>query len=267
MRICKANNFIDAYRARASSSDINSLSGRDGQPSLTLHVNSLIVSELRACNSDKIVDIGCGDGTLLRILLDKGFHASQVRGVLPTDEEVRRVSDHLMSLGHQATITLGKVDSSGLPEHWASHTVCNGVFLLLKAEEVRAALMELIRITRPGGCIMVGELPDLDERTLSADRALSPIDTSALQRAASVLLRYGPLELFRRIYIRLRLIKDDRLVVIAPSTTFWARCETFEALAAECGLLLQRRYRSPSLDFNGRPIDLDHRWNYLFLRP
>lgn len=268
MKIYKARDFLEAYKVRASSADINDLSGRDGLPQLTSYVSSSLATELSLRPGDTLVDVGCGEGSLLRMLVEQGIPASCLRGVLPSEEEVNRVASHLGSFGCHPVITKGKADCTGLPDQWASHTVCNAVLLLLKGpEEAMEALKELIRITRQGGTILVGELPDVDERTLDIQREASPLEASAFQRAAAVLACYGPLELWRRFCLRVGAIFDNRLVVMTPPTTYFERPDVFEKRALELGLTLYRRYNSPSLSRQGCPIALEHRWNYLFHRP
>ena len=68
MPIIKAADFIEVYRAKASASDINELSGRTGRPDLTKFVNSQILPLLQLSSDDTLVDIGCGTGGYLRRL-------------------------------------------------------------------------------------------------------------------------------------------------------------------------------------------------------
>ena len=95
MPIVKCDNFIDVYRHKAGSKDINDLSGRTGRPDLTQFVSRQIVAELHLEKTDVLVDIGCGDGTLLRLAAET---VGAGIGILPTEEEVNRVRAELGSI-------------------------------------------------------------------------------------------------------------------------------------------------------------------------
>ena len=82
MPIIKCKSFIDAYRYKASSRDINELSGRMGRPDLTNFINRQIINKLFIDCDDVVIDIGCGDGTLLKksakIMTPVGLHHHRI---------------------------------------------------------------------------------------------------------------------------------------------------------------------------------------------
>src|SRR5688572_12948737 len=88
MPIRRVDNFIDAYRERAGAADVHQMSGRGVHTAITAHVNQEIASRLGFGAGDTVVDVGCGDGSLLVQLagtIERGI------GVVPTPEEAERL--------------------------------------------------------------------------------------------------------------------------------------------------------------------------------
>ena len=160
MSIIKVNTSIEEYRYRARSSDLNELSGRTNQHEVTLFVNKEIVKRMALCKGEVVVDIGCGDGTFLNLASE--FDVSSI-GILPTEEEVRRVQDRFSESQANIEIKRGLAHKTGLPGGFADKIVCNGVLLLLKEEEIVLALEEIVRISKNGALVYIGELPFVDE--------------------------------------------------------------------------------------------------------
>lgn len=270
MTIYRAKDFIDAYRVRSMSPDINDLSGRDGRPDITVHVANSLADELNISSQDVIADIGCGDGTFLKVAIKRGLVPEQLRGVLPTQEEVRRVNDHLTLEFPQfqsEVVVVGLSDSTSLSSDSVDKCVCNGVFLLLPdAASVKSSLDEFARITRRGGVVLIGEVPDVDEVAVSNSLQSHQAQPSALHRAWRVLVGSGMREVVLRLKKRLLVTFDQRVHLVSPPTTFWVPPKDFEEMAKSSGFTLIRKQRSPSLSLSGQPTENQFRWNYLFKR-
>ena len=88
MPIVRLTNYVEAYRVRALSPDIHRMAGRDDTNALTEFVNSRILEGMKFGLGDVLVDIGCGDGCLLRMAAGK---VSRRIGVIPTREEKERL--------------------------------------------------------------------------------------------------------------------------------------------------------------------------------
>ena len=74
---------------RSYAKDINEMSGRNNRPDLTKFISKRIL-ELLPNEKGNLVDIGCGDGSLLKLAIkEKRF--KNLTGVLPTLEEVSRM--------------------------------------------------------------------------------------------------------------------------------------------------------------------------------
>lgn len=170
MTIYKAKNFIDSYRIRAKSREINELTGRTWRSDLTRYVIENIVSRIQFEPESVVVDIGCGDALFLQMAAAKGVDSFKGRliGILPTEEEVCRVREHLVRSNYNRnnliSIEIGRLDQLNLPDGYADIVVTNGVLLLLQSLEcVVNALREIRRISKPNAFIFIGELPDKDE--------------------------------------------------------------------------------------------------------
>jgi ubiquinone/menaquinone biosynthesis C-methylase UbiE len=134
--------------------DIHEFSGRSNHR-LTEFINQRILSELRIEPHDRLVDIGCGDGTLLQSALLAGL--SDAVGLSGTEEEAER----LRALG--LNVTQAHTDSLPLPDESASAVVCNSVLHIDSPNKIPTSLREIARIAEPEARIWIGELPRFRE--------------------------------------------------------------------------------------------------------
>jgi ubiquinone/menaquinone biosynthesis C-methylase UbiE len=272
MTIYRAENLIEAYRARAKSDDINDLSGRTGSPHLTKSIAQHIVQELGLNKDDKLVDIGCGDGSLLLMAAESGVDPwlGRLVGVLPTEEEVRRVQEHLLKYklaegGVQ--VTKGLSQSTLLPDAFATKVVSNGVFLLLDDEsQVNRSLIEMHRITKSGGVIFIGELPDADETVASGTLTAK---SSLPFRIFNVLMRNGILEIMRRLMNRISATFSKKLIIISPKAPFWMKPTEFTEKLENFGFKVVKHYsceEALNSKNSGSSESRVLRWNYIAVR-
>jgi ubiquinone/menaquinone biosynthesis C-methylase UbiE len=126
------------------------LRGKNKQ-ALTRSVQERIVREVALTGEDDLVDIGCGDGTLL--LLAKNAGVRSATGFHATEEE----SAIVRPLGINAR--QGFADALPLPDECASVVVCNNVLLIVLREKTPASLREIQRVAKPGARVFIGEIP------------------------------------------------------------------------------------------------------------
>jgi ubiquinone/menaquinone biosynthesis C-methylase UbiE len=131
--------------------DPHDLALRGRKPEITRLIHERIVEAVELHPGDDVVDIGCGDGTLLRMAERAGVRTAV--GLLATDEEVAV----LRRFGLDAK--QGFTDQLPLPDQCASVIVCNSVLLVVPREKIPASLREIYRIARPGARIFLGEIP------------------------------------------------------------------------------------------------------------
>jgi ubiquinone/menaquinone biosynthesis C-methylase UbiE len=134
-----------AFWLKKTMNDIHELSGRGRSPVLTEFINRRILEELAVKPHDRLVDIGCGDGTLLRYALQSGVQ--DAAGFNGTEEEAAPLRALGLNVGQACS------DALPLPDRCASVVVCNAVLLIVAAEKIPASLREIARIAEPGARI------------------------------------------------------------------------------------------------------------------
>jgi len=93
----------------------------------------------------RVCDIGCGTGFWLDVMTNRGVREDQLLGVDLAPANVRRAQER----GHRAQC--GSVLNLEFPAGTFDFTFCAGV--IHHTPDPRAALAELVRVTRPGGYI------------------------------------------------------------------------------------------------------------------
>lgn len=160
MSIVKVHSKIDKYRELAKSKNLHALSGRANRSDITEFISNYIYDKLNIVDGDRVVDIGCGDGTLLYKLINRDVEAI---GILPTNEEVLRVQEKFSCVDH-INIKEGLTIDTKLENASVDKIVCNGVFIALSTpDEVKKSLNEISRISKRGAKIYIGELPFKNE--------------------------------------------------------------------------------------------------------
>ncbi len=151
--ISRSDDYVEYCREtarRARDPHDLALRGRD-KKEITRLVHERIVEAVELQPGDELVDIGCGDGTLLR-MAERACVKSAI-GLLATEEEcavLRRVG-----LGARQGLT----DQLPLADACASVVVCNSVLLVVPREKIPASLREIHRIAKVGARIFLGEIP------------------------------------------------------------------------------------------------------------
>lgn len=261
MTIHKPTNFIEAYRAKALSKDINELTGRTGRPDLTRFVIHQMVSNISFKADSIVVDIGCGDGLFLQKAVENGVDGFKGRliGILPTKEEVCRVREHLLNTSNKLiSIESGLLDNTNLPGEFADVVVSNGTFCFLQNEEnVNDALLEIKRIAKSGGVVFIGELPDSDEM---AGRNYGGSITAWL---FWVLKNQGANQFIVRLKQTLIGLFGGEPFVISPKNILFMRPHEFIKLLESNGFKMLKYYKHKEIDSEGKVYDSATRWDYL----
>ena len=80
MPVLRIDNYLDDYRLRAQSNDIHELAGRPNKNATTEFVNQQILAAIEPNQFDVLVDVGCGDATLMKMAgggADRGMHRNR----------------------------------------------------------------------------------------------------------------------------------------------------------------------------------------------
>ncbi|MCR5857395.1 class I SAM-dependent methyltransferase [Mesorhizobium sp. J428] len=145
---------------RASSSDLESLppayaawrARRLGQVTDALE-QDLILKLIGPPAGLRILDVGCGDGVLVVELAGPAAH---VTGVDPSPEMIAAARRRAERQRREVSLELGKAEK--LPFEADTFDVVVAVTVLCFVEDTAGALREMIRVLKPGGRLIVGEL-------------------------------------------------------------------------------------------------------------
>jgi len=244
-KILHSDDYVEYCRETANGlRDVQDLALRGrNMEAVTQRILQRVVAELKLVADDDLVDIGCGDGTLLGIAKRAGVHSAI--GVIATEEEAAIVRQ----LGFQ--VLQGLTDHLPLPDDSASVVVCNNVLLIVPREKIPASLREIYRIARPDARIYLGEIPFVP------GPPPEPEHDSWVQTLSYLYGKHGlrtALGMARRMAYW-KLTGKPMVIRDGAAVAFYAQPEEFIALAENAGLTLVRHW----------PHDFPkNRHNYLF---
>jgi ubiquinone/menaquinone biosynthesis C-methylase UbiE len=257
MAVVRLRSYLEDYRHKALHAELHELSGRGSKKDRTEFVNARIVRGLQLQPLDLLLDIGCGDGCLLRMVHGK---VAVAVGTVPTQEEEIR----LRNLLPDVELKVGFVQNLPLKRDLASKIVCNSVILLLETkQEVEKSLREIARVARAGALIWVGEVPEADEFAAYGHYR----GDSILGMLWFLLLRQGPRPFLGMIRRLGRAWSGKEEVVLHAHGHYFAEPREFLKLAEQCGLALVEYFRhQEACDLQGNPIDSKFRYDYVFTK-
>jgi SAM-dependent methyltransferase len=230
--------------------DLHTLAGRGPFRETTEFINRRIFNELGFRPEDRFVDIGCGNGLLLRLAVESGVKTAI--GLNATEVEV----SPLRALG--LDVRQGLSDSIPLPDGFASVVVCNSVLLLVPESKMARSLSEIARISEPKARVWLGEIPRVEEITTVPRHESVP-------EMLWWLLRKRGMRSFLGMCRNLLTGAQRGPVLINPyAAIFFAPPEAFIRMAADAGLQIERHFPHQTLDQNQEPHASATRQDYLF---
>jgi len=246
--ITRSDDYVEYCRETAKHArDLHDLALRGSDKKETTRLtHESIVKTVALSSDDDLVDIGCGDGTLLRMAQQAGAHSAL--GLLATEEEVALVERTGVN------VRQGLADHLPLPDASASVVVCNNVLLIVPREKVPASLREMCRVARPGARILIGEIP------YAAQKDPTPQFKTRRELLSHLYHKRGFrswLGMLRRM-IWWKLTGQPEVIRPGTAVSFFATPEEFISLASDAGLETIRYWRH---------TDPDTRNNYLLRKP
>jgi len=246
--ISRSDDYVEFCRETAANvKTLHDLALRGaGQQEITARINQRIAEAVNLAPDDNLIDVGCGDGTLLRLAGNLGVRSAV--GFLATDEEVALV--RATGLHVQQAFS----DRLPVPDASASVVVCNSVLLVVPREKVLPSLREMYRVAKPGARIFVGEIPFVPgpppEPQFDSDwQTLAYLNREHGLRTCLGMARRM---IYSKVTGRPMVIHSGRRI------SFYSTAEDFIALARTAGLSPVRHWRH------------DHpatRNNFLFTKP
>jgi len=244
--ITRSEDYVEYCRETARQlRDVQDLAlrGKDKQ-AVTRRIQEKILQVLELRPDDDLLDIGCGDGTLLRLAEKLGVRSAS--GVLATEEEATIVR------GLGLRVEQGFTDKLPLADESASVVVCNNVLLVVPREKIPASLREMLRVAKPSARIFIGEIP------VEPGPPPEPEFATAREMLAYIYGKHG-LRAWAGMLRRMLFWKltGQAMVIRGGSTvSFWAEPSEFVAQAESAGLKLVRHWPHDDWPAN--------RYNYLF---
>jgi SAM-dependent methyltransferase len=157
------------YRLKAGSGDPLVASGRGARFGVAeyLKVVAHVVRAVRPTSTERLLDVGCGNGLMAIVLAPL---SGEVVGVEPVPELAAQARLHTRAAGN-VRIVVGEGRALPVGAACADAVICYGVLQLLEEpEDVRLTLQEIARVLRRPGRALIGAIPDLRVR----DRVLEP---------------------------------------------------------------------------------------------
>lgn len=246
--ISRSDDYVEYCRETAKHArDLHDLALRGSNKKETTKVtHERIVEALKLGPQDEVLDIGCGDGTLLRMAQERGVKSAM--GLLATEEEVALVRKTGVDVRQGFSDQLPLADAS------VSVAVCNNVLLIVPREKIPATLREIWRVAKPGARILIGEIPFVQ----TADP--TPRFDSTGEMLAYLYRRHG-LRTWLGMVRQLAKAKISATpFVMRPGTavSFYATAQEFIEMAEAAGL--------ETVNF-WQHHDPPNRNNYLFRKP
>jgi len=206
------------------------LRGRNKQE-ITRQIHQRIVEAVGLQSGDDLVDIGCGDGTLLGMAERIGTRSAV--GLLATDEEVAVLRRSGFNVKQGFTDQLPICDES------ASVVVCNNVLLVVPREKIPASLREIYRIAKPNARILLGEIPFVQNQASEPRFETRSETLSYLYRTYGLRTWFGMLR--RMVYWTIA--GKPPVILDGTGISFYAAPEEFIGMADVAGLQLVRYWR------------------------
>ncbi len=256
MPIVKVNDFVGFYRHLAAQSDVHALSGRGDEFAATEFASRRILEALDLGPEDSLLDVGCGDGCLLRLAEPL---VQQVVGTVPNVEERLKLEREIPNVSFH----VGVAQRLPLAAELFSRIVCNGVLILLGSEDaVVSALKEIARVARPQARVWLGEIPSADELSKFGKYKGNSVSGYLWHQ-----LRRNGMRTFLGSVKEVGVALAGRHTLMLNSASiFYAPPEKFISMAAECGLRPVSHFKHQRLDPSGKIVESPYRYNYLFVK-
>ncbi len=262
MTIFKSRNSVEEYKYRTLSKDLNEISGRTGREEITKFVNKKILKIINkiAPENCNLIDVGCGDGTLVK-LSSKESKYKKIAGISPNQEEVDLITKSLKLNKFDPRIEIKKGLSHDIPyeDNIFDFVVINGVLLILDNEQTLIdSLIEIKRIMKLDSFVLIGEMPFVNEFSDAK------YGDSISKWLFHVLRKKGIAEFIRRSKQVIRsLITNEPFLIVRKKVLFYKK-EEFTNLIEKIGFELVFAKIHKEIDNNGEEYESETRYNYLF---
>ena len=263
-----SNSLIETYRYRAKSKNIENLNGRNGNRLLTKFIITKIIEQVSVRDGMNIIDVGCGDASLFKVLLQDGLvtQKSKLIGILPTAEEVERVANDIernySNLSNKLSIVRGTADNLDISTGQADLLICNGVLHGngQNYNDFKKSLKEFNRVLKIGGTVYIGELPDVDEMKGKN------YGNSLLQWLIYLKKERGLNDFIDGLKTILKSIFGSEPFIFVPKYMFFIERKQLGKVLKAYGFKIISEKRHQEITHEGKEIQSNTRWNYVAVK-
>lgn len=122
---------------------------------ITESLEQRLILELAGPLSGKsVLDVGCGDGTLLSVF--RGAGAAFAAGCDPDPRMLAKAAENSAARDDRSALLRGRAEN--LPFHDRSFDIVTAVTVLSFVPDSVRAVQEMARVLRPGGRVVIGDL-------------------------------------------------------------------------------------------------------------
>ena len=232
------------------------MSGRNNRPDLTRFISKRILELLQNAKGN-LVDIGCGDGSLLKLAFEeKRF--SNLTGVLPTSEEVVRVKQDLKEKGLNNFIKVirGEVEKTSLKNNFFDVVIVNSVLLLLDdLKDLNNAIDELKRISNENAILFLGEIPHYEEKLKNKsyyEKLINIIDRIGKKNFIKKLIS----KIFERIFLKQVIVRRNQDILVIDQNQF-------KKILIEKGFIIEKYFTHKEINTFGQVLESKSRYDYI----
>jgi ubiquinone/menaquinone biosynthesis C-methylase UbiE len=252
MPIIRVDNYVDAYRIRAHADDLHELAARPDKKHVTEFVNRRILEMIQPGPDELLVDIGCGDASLLR--MSGSVHCV---GIVASEDERERLQQAFPDL----SIKAGLAQRLPLKTKCASKIVCNATLFYLPSEsDVQKAIAEIARISRPGATVWIGEIPEIDEYQHHGVYR----GNSMFEFVWHLFTKNGCRSFLGMIRKWIKAAFGQEQIVLNSAGMIFFSAEKLIGMAESCGLKLKSYFRHRELDQEGNIVESEFRYDFVF---
>ena len=259
MPIINVGTRKDEYRVYAEMySNTNQMSGRGNDEQLTQRISRYIFNKLIPFieKDFNILDFGCGNGELLRIINKEAVNDLCLTGTSPTVEEVVK----LISIFKGSEITFMRLESKNIKNLKKKFNIiiANSVLLLMNDSEVMEFLSSSHDKLEKNGLLYLGEVPELDELD---DKTYGD---SILKWILYVFKTSGYKEAIQSIFRVLICIFTKEIFMIAPKNLWYMEKDILVEIVEKIGFKLMSEEINSLYPSSIRDRDNFRRRDYLF---
>lgn len=113
-----------------------------------------VLSKLGLQRAEQVLDAGCGTGLLLELMAESVGQTGKAEGV-DFSNDMLAVAAQRCQVLPQVSLSQGSVEKLDFPDNYFDAVACTQV--LLYVDDVSRALVEMVRVLKPGGRLVIVE--------------------------------------------------------------------------------------------------------------